>query len=115
MAESQATRLRRLRRRTQEIRDAIYAMGYVCPGSLHTRTKVCGKAACRCATDENARHGPYHDWAVYADRRLTHRIVTKEQAELLAAAIKNLRELQRLTAEWSEASTDEILGLTPPG
>ena len=86
-------------------------MDLICTGSINRRTKVCGKSYCRCAQDPQARHGPYHEWAVYEDRRLTHRSVTADQAEALARAIANYRELERLTAEWVKESASEILAM----
>jgi hypothetical protein len=108
MIESPSSRARRLRRKTQKIRDAIHAMDFVCLGSMNVRTKVCGKSNCRCAQDPEARHGPYYEWARYADGRLGHHIVTAEQAEAITHAIANYRELENLLAKWIAASIEEI-------
>ena len=75
-------------------------MDLVCSGTLTTRTKVCGRKVCRCATDPEARHGPYHEWTRREDGRLRHSVVSPEQAELLASGIANYREIQRLLRLW---------------
>lgn len=100
---------RALRQRTREIRRAIEAMTLVCSGTLSTRTKVCGQPSCRCATDPDARHGPYHEWTRRADGRYRHSVVSPPQAELLERGIANYREIQRLLRLWEAETADVIL------
>lgn len=104
---------RKLRQRTKELRQAINSMAFVSSGTLHTRTKVCGRKNCRCATDPDARHGPYHEWNRREQGRLVHHIVTPQQAKLVERAIRNLREIQRLLAEWERQTVAEILNRDP--
>ena len=56
-------------------------MDYVASGTLHSRTKVCGRSNCRCADDPSARHGPYHEWSRRTGGRLVHHVITAQQAE----------------------------------
>ena len=84
-------------------------MDFVVSGTIHTRTKVCGRANCRCAQDPDARHGPYHEWSRHQDGRLVHSVVTAEQAATLGQAIANYREVQALLARWRAESADELL------
>ena len=86
-------------------------MDILSSGTLLTRTKVCGRPNCRCATDENARHGPYYEWNRKVDGRLVHRILNKKQAELVEQAIANYREVQRLLLLWERETVDEIAQL----
>ena len=102
---------RRLRRRTANLRRRINALDYVSSGTLHTRTRPCGKANCRCAADENAWHGPYHDWSRRKDGRLVHNAVSVEQARLIQRAIANRREIDVLLARWEQETVADILGL----
>ena len=109
MSPSRRTRRNRIRQRTQAIRRAIGAMDYVSSGTLHSRTKVCGRSNCRCADDPNARHGPYHEWSRRTGGRLVHRVISAEQAEIVARAIANHRELQELVARWEEQTASQVL------
>lgn len=84
-------------------------MDFVASGTLHTRTKVCGRPNCRCAVDPNARHGPYHEWSRRQNQRLLHRVITDEQAKLFAEAIANNRKIQQLLACWEQETATEIL------
>lgn len=104
---------RRLRRRTAMLRRQITAMDYACSGTLHSRTKICGQAACRCANDPAARHGPYHEWSRRKDGRLVHSVLGPGQVSLIQRAIANRREIERLLALWEEESTLEILQPNP--
>lgn len=100
---------RRIRARSQQIRQKIGKMDFVASGTIHVRTKVCGRKNCRCATDPEQRHGPYHEWTRHKDGKLQHKVVTPEQARLLKRAITNYREIQSLLDSWEEESAAEIL------
>jgi len=109
MRGSERERRARLRQRTQDLRRRIGAMDYVASGTLHSRTKVCGRPNCRCATDPRARHGPYHEWSRRREGRLVHRILTASQAERIARAIANHQELLALVARWEEETATHAL------
>jgi len=100
---------RRLRQRTADLRRRISAMDYASSGTLHSRTRPCGKPNCRCAVDHDAWHGPYNDWTRRKDGRLVHSSVTPEQARLIRRAITNRREIDQLLARWEHETVVEIL------
>lgn len=110
MKQPEKPSAKRLRQRTAPLRRQISAMDYACSGTLHSRTKVCGQATCRCAVDATARHGPYHEWRRRKDGRLVHSVLAAEQVEVVERAIANRREIDRLLAAWEEESALEILG-----
>jgi hypothetical protein len=101
---------KRIRQRTAELRRAISAMDFVASGTLQIRTKVCGRPNCRCATDPEARHGPYYEWNRRKDGRLVHSVLSQEQAEVIDKAIGNYREIQRLLQRWELETEAEIVG-----
>jgi len=84
-------------------------MDFVASGTIHVRTKVCGRKNCRCATDRKYRHGPYHEWTRHKDGKYQHKLVTAEQALYLQRAIANRRKIQSLLDQWEEESAAEIL------
>jgi hypothetical protein len=109
-----AARRRAALERIAQVRDRIRTIERLCSGSLLRRTKVCGKAECRCAEDPAARHGPYYEWGRMQRGRLVHRMVSPAQAALLREAIANYRTLRRLLRAWEnetvkliEAETDD--------
>jgi len=83
-------------------------MDLVASGTIHTRTKTCGRKNCRCATDPAKQHGPYHEWSRRKDGRLLHKIVTPAQARLLQRAISNHRRIQAILAQWEEETAAEV-------
>ena len=40
----------------------LQTLGFIGQGSVSTRRITCGRPACRCHSDPEARHGPYHHW-----------------------------------------------------
>ena len=103
---------RQAEERIKKLRDEIAAMEYLCSGSLVSRTKLCGKPTCRCATDPSARHGPYFEWTRLDKGRMVHRVLTREQAEFIRRAIANHRTIRRLLRRW-EQETLRAAGVKP--
>ena len=69
MPNSVAKRIEQTREKIGRIRAELTAIEYLCSGTLHQRTKVCGRPTCRCAQDPSARHGPYYEWGHLRDRK----------------------------------------------
>jgi hypothetical protein len=109
MTKGKRSRKKRIRSKTLAIRRAIAGMDFVASGTMHERTKVCGRKNCKCATDPAERHGPYYEWSRLKDGKLRHKIVTPVQAQLLKTAISNRREIQALLVQWEEETASEIL------
>jgi len=101
------------RKRIASIRDELNGIDYLCSGTLHKRTKVCGKPGCRCAKDANARHGPYYEWGHMQGGKLVHRVVTPQQAAILQLAIDNYRSVQKLLRDW-EVETEQLIDAEAP-
>jgi len=99
------TRIEKAEDRIAELKQRLLDFDLVCTGTLHKRTKVCGKPGCRCAQDPQARHGPYYEWGRMRNGRLLHRVVSPQQAVRLKAAIANSRAIRRLLRRWEEQST----------
>lgn len=99
----------RIRTRSKAIRQELNRLGFVVSGTLHHRTKVCGKPTCKCATDPTARHGPYYEWGRMRNKKLVQSTVTPAQAKLLERGINNHRRAQELLDDWERLSEAEIL------
>lgn len=99
------TRRQQAQTRIEALKQRLTGFDLVCSGTLHKRTKVCGKPGCRCAHDKEARHGPYYEWSRRKGGRLVHRVVSPRQAARLKAAIANYRAIRRLLRSWEEEST----------
>ena len=102
-----------VRRRTHELRREIASKALVASGTVHRRTKSCGRAACKCSNDVAARHGPYFEWTRRRDGRQALTVLTPQQAALLEEAIANRRRIEELLAQWEEVTEAEVLGREP--
>ena len=98
----------RARQRIAQIRQELGDIELLCSGTLQKRMKTCGKAACRCAHDPAARHGPYYEWGHMRAGKLVHRVISAEQAEVLGEAIANYRKLKKLLRGW-ETETERLI------
>lgn len=98
----------RLRARSKEIRKELNNLGFVVSGTLHHRTKKCGKPNCRCHTDPEARHGPYFEWGRLRNKKLVQTTITRAQAKLIEKGIANHKRAQALLDEWEALSEAEI-------
>ena len=104
------------RARIERIQAALPAFDLVCSGTLVRRMMTCGKPNCRCASDPDARHGPYWQWGHMRLGKPTHRHVSEQQALVLRQAIANYRQIKKLLKVWEE-NTEQIidaLQLPPP-
>ena len=113
MTRTGRARRRRIRQRTVALRRELAALDFVATGTLHTRTKICGKPNCACASDPAARHGPYHEWVYREAGRQVCRMLSVEQAERVSDAIANYREVKELLARWQRETAAEILRAAP--
>lgn len=101
------------RERIAHIRDALYAVDYLCSGTLLRRMKLCGKPGCRCAQDPDARHGPYYEWGHMQGGKLVHKTVSPKQAATLRLAIANYRKVKKLLRDW-EGETERLIEYEDP-
>lgn len=95
--------------RIARIQAALLRLGEICPGSLVRRLTICGKPACRCARDPEARHGPYHIWSRLRGRSLRQTTLAPPQAQRMARAIRNYRRAEALLARWGRETERTIL------
>lgn len=105
---------RQVRAKTTNLKKQILAMDLISLGTLHQRTKVCGKAACRCHQEERSRHGPYFEWTRYEEGKLLHSVITEKQARMFELAIANWREVEALLSRWRDETVTAILTANAP-
>lgn len=96
------------RARIERIRAKLPEFDLVCSGTLVRRMMTCGKPNCRCASDPDARHGPYWQWGHMRSGKPTHRHVSEQQALVLRQAIHNYRQIKKLLKAW-EQNTERII------
>ncbi len=105
---SSTSRGQRVQDTLRKIQQRILRLDFVCSGTLHKRTKICGKSNCRCAKDPSARHGPYVDWSRREEGRLVHTSVSSREARFLRKAITSYKEVLRLLRRWEQETVKYI-------
>ncbi len=84
-------------------------------GSLGERFLKCGKSNCKCASSEEARHGPYFSLTRAVGGRTQSRRLTAQQAERVSQQIAVGRKFrQHLEAYWQACEQWADAELTDP-
>jgi hypothetical protein len=99
-------RIRSHRRRIEEIKKQLIALGDLRPGSLSQQYNVCGKPGCRCKADPPQKHGPYYQLGWTRKGKSTTRFVRPPDLSEVRREIKNYERLQTLMDRWIELSME---------
>lgn len=88
--------------------DALSEIDGVLPGSVVVRRMRCGKAACACQTDPDARHGPYIQWTRTINGKRVTRYLSQQQRDRYQTWFDNARRLKELVAKLEIASVHAV-------
>lgn len=97
------------RRRQRKIAAALARIDLALPGSIEVRRTRCGKPACRCHSDDAARHGPYIVWTRKVNARTVTKVLTDDELQEYRAWFDNERRLRELVDELHQL-TLQIVG-----
>jgi hypothetical protein len=86
----------------------IAGFDYMCSGNLRRRYAVCGTINCRCKGKPPKPHGPYFYWSRLIDGRIVQKVLSKDQARIVAEGIANRRRLKALLRDWEEETLRSI-------
>ena len=100
------------RRRQFTAKAELQTLGFIGQGSVSTRRITCGRPACRCYSDPEARHGPYHYWTRKARGKTVGLKLTDEELGLYREWIENNRELERLVKKMRNISSRVLALIT---
>ena len=103
--------MRRYEKRYDGLKAELQTLGFIGQGSVSTRRITCGRPACRCHDDPEARHGPYHYWTRKARGKTVGLKLTEDELVLYREWIANNRELERIVREMRRISS-RALALT---
>lgn len=99
-----AQRLGALEDRYRRLAAQLAPAGFISRGSVVASYTSCGKASCRCASDPDARHGPYWQWTRAVGGRTVGKRLTASEAALYRQWIANQRALDRIVSRMQEVS-----------
>lgn len=91
--------LQALKRQHQELANRVASIGFIWPGNIQWRLKVCGKPNCACSKDPASRHGPYPYWTTKVDGKTVNKRLSHDEAVLIEQWIGNRKKIEELMAE----------------
>ena len=98
------------RRRQRRITSAIARIDLALPGSVEVRRTRCGKANCRCHSDDEARHGPYLVWTRKVNARTVTKVLSNEDLKDYQGWLDNARRLRELVDELHKLTLEVVEG-----
>lgn len=95
----------KLLRRINEIKEELYALGLMRPGSLSKQYNICGNPTCRCKDKENPqKHGPYYQVSYTWRGKSTTQFIKEEKVEDVSEQLQNYKRFRELIQEWVDVS-----------
>lgn len=88
--------------RIAALRARFLRFDHICSGNLRRRYAVCGTKNCRCKAQPPERHGPYYYWSRLLGGKVVQRVLSKEDAKIVARGIANYREAKALLRRWED-------------
>ena len=105
-AEKKPSR-KRIRARSQELRRLIGRMDFVASGTIHVRTKVCGRKNCKCATDPEQRRVAHQRLQELRVANPHGRVYQDRWEALLGGPLPSLLRMMTETSEQADALRKE--------
>lgn len=96
------------RKRIEALKRRLAGLDHMCSGNLRRRYSVCGTHNCRCKAATPEPHGPYYYWSRLLKGKVVQRVLSPEQAEIVARGIENYREARELLRRWEEETAASI-------
>ncbi len=98
-------KIKKLKKRIEEIKSAIMQLEELRPGSLGEQYNVCGNPKCRCKDRKNPRkHGPYYQLSYTWRGKSTSEFIRKQDVETTRSYMANYKNFMELKDEWIECS-----------
>jgi hypothetical protein len=95
-------------KRIATLKRKIAGFDRMCSGNLRRRHTICGTLNCRCKAQSPEPHGPYYYWSRLLAGKVVQRVLSQDQAEIVARGIENYRQLKTLLRKWEEETVRSI-------
>lgn len=89
-----------LRRRIEQIKGELVALGQLRPGTLTQQYNVCGTPGCRCKADPPEKHGPYYQLSYTWQGKSRSESVLPREVERVREQLRNYQRLRSLLEDW---------------
>ena len=102
-----ATTIKSLEGKIRKIKQKIFDLGDMHPGSLSKQYNICGTPSCRCKDPENPqKHGPYYQLSFVHRGKSSSRFIKKEYVPVVKRHLDNHKKFKLLVEEWKGFATD---------
>ncbi len=88
--------------RIAALKARLLRLDHICSGNLRRRYAVCGSKNCRCKAQPPARHGPYYYWSRLLGGKVVQRVLSPEDAKIVARGSENYRRAKALLRQWED-------------
>lgn len=88
----------------EHLKAALATLGYICKGTVLSRTLRCGRPTCPCCHDPARRHGPYFEWTYKVAGKTVHHRLSAPAARLYREASVQYRKLKSLVRRMERLS-----------
>lgn len=89
-----------LRRRIEQIKSELAALGALRPGTLTQQYNVCGTPGCRCKAHPPEKHGPYYQLSYTWHGQSRSESVLAQEVERVREQLRNYQCLRALLDDW---------------
>jgi len=91
----------------QAIKEALFAIGPMRPGSISMQYSICSTPNCRCKDKTHPqKHGPYYKLGYVHRGKVKIQHIPKEDVPEVQRQLANFKEFRRLTNEWIDLSLE---------
>jgi len=100
-----------IKARIERIKQEIFELGELRPGSISQQYNVCGNPSCKCKDKQDPqKHGPYHKLSYRRKGKGHTQFIKEADLHNVSEQIHNYKKLKQLTDEWIDLSL-ELLAL----
>ena len=101
-------KLKEIEKQIKVIKERVFLVGAMRPGSLSKQYSVCGKKNCRCVDPKKQKkHGPYYKLSYVQEGKNTTRFVRPKFYKQIKREIDQYRQFQSLLHKWVSLAIDQ--------
>lgn len=94
-------------RKIKQIKDKLFRLGHMLPGSISEQWNVCGTPGCKCKEKNNPiKHGPYYQLSFSVKGKSSSMFVKRQDLREARRRVQRYQEFKQLTMALTQAYID---------
>lgn len=99
--------IKQLEKKISSIKEQLFSLGDMHPGSLSKQWNICGNPICKCKDAEKPKkHGPYYNLSYSHKGRSTSRFIKADFVGQIEEQLKNYKTFKGLIEEWKASAAE---------